>query len=178
MFCPFHSVWTSLRAAVLSEGQTNVPKSPLVVSDFGPIEEERTMGMDVYGREPSDEQGNYFRASVWSWLPLHEAMYRTCADVLDQELIEAMAFNGGDGPEDQETCNQIADRMEALLREKPGGIEVHATLRKTADGRLLSPEELAQLDPKVETQTPYRVTGEHMQEFIGFLRHCGGFAVC
>lgn len=28
------------------------------------------MGMDVYGKDPKDESGRYFRANVWYWHPL------------------------------------------------------------------------------------------------------------
>ncbi len=27
------------------------------------------MGMDVFGRNPSAEAGEYFRATAWSWAP-------------------------------------------------------------------------------------------------------------
>ena len=29
-----------------------------------------TMGMDVYGKNPTAPEGNYFRNSVWCWRPL------------------------------------------------------------------------------------------------------------
>jgi len=60
------------------------------------------MGMDVYGRNPSAESGRYFRANMWHWRPIHELICTLCADLLDMELIEAMAFNGGEGPDNQE----------------------------------------------------------------------------
>lgn len=136
------------------------------------------MGMDVFGKEPSDKRGEYFRANIWSWVPLHEAMYRTCADVLEKELLDAMGYNDGAGPDDQATCSLMADRIEEVLSEKPGGFQVWGDLRKTADGRLLGSEELKELGPEVETFTPYVATGEHVQAFTQFLRYCGGFSVC
>ena len=30
------------------------------------------MGMDVYGRKPKNETGEYFRRNVWGWHPLWE----------------------------------------------------------------------------------------------------------
>jgi DnaJ-class molecular chaperone len=33
------------------------------------------MGMDVFGKEPTGEVGEYFRASVWSWHPLATFLY-------------------------------------------------------------------------------------------------------
>ncbi len=40
----------------------------------------------------------------------------------------------------------------------------------------LSKEE--EKDPNIEKRTPYRTNKEHIQEFIGFLKSCGGFRVC
>jgi len=44
------------------------------------------------------------------------------------------------------------------------------------DGKFLSKEE--EKDPNIEKRTPYRTNKEHIQEFIGFLKSCGGFRVC
>jgi len=30
------------------------------------------MGMDVFGKHPTNDTGTYFRASVWGWAPLAE----------------------------------------------------------------------------------------------------------
>jgi hypothetical protein len=34
------------------------------------------MGMDVVGRNPRTEAGEYFRANVWSWGPIHNLIRR------------------------------------------------------------------------------------------------------
>ena len=35
------------------------------------------MGMDVYGNKPRCSKGEYFRASVWSWRPIHGLIVET-----------------------------------------------------------------------------------------------------
>jgi len=46
----------------------------------------------------------------------------------------------------------------------------------TSEGRFLSPEELAR-QPDLETVSPYQVDDENLREWVGFLRHCCGFAL-
>jgi hypothetical protein len=70
------------------------------------------MGMDVFGRNPDSKAGEYFRANVWSWRPIHDLIIRLCSDFLDKEILGSLGYNDGSGPEDQETCTQIANRFE------------------------------------------------------------------
>ena len=133
--------------------------------------------MDVYGRNPSQESGSYFRASIWSWRPIHSLISALCPDELDPELINAMAVNEGQGVEDQETCNAMAEKFEKWLENN--SCSAHSVpspfLRVTDDGRLLSAEDAAGLN--VETHSPYSVSREHLTDWVQFLRHCGGFEV-
>ena len=138
------------------------------------------MGMDVYGVKPVSETGEYFRASIWMWRPIWERMALLCGDLLNEELLIGMAHNTGWGPKSQETCNKIASRLEVWLAEDSRDEffleNDKSTLRVTLDGRLVSDKELA-AEPKLETKSPYAVSREELQEFIDFLRSCGGFCV-
>lgn len=73
------------------------------------------MGMDVYGRDPANEQGEYFRATVWSWRPIQALMIELCSDILDEELLDAMGTNDGAGPETQAVYTQIAERFDIWM---------------------------------------------------------------
>ena len=64
---------------------------------------------------PSSEQGEYFRANIWSWSPIYELTATLCGDLLDQQTIDAMAFNNGAGPEDGTVCATMANRLEVWL---------------------------------------------------------------
>jgi hypothetical protein len=130
------------------------------------------MGMDVFGRDPSDKTGNYFRASIWSWAPLYEQIVALCRDLFDEDVLDGMAYNQGAGPKDQETCTRMAERFESALTIHQDGFTVpDETTRVTEDGRFVSPEEIAR-NPKLK-----KTCREHVQEWIEFLRHCGGFEV-
>ena len=138
------------------------------------------MGMDVYGVAPASATGVYYRASIWEWRPIWERMVLLCSDLLDEELLIAMSLNGGAGPQNQETCDKIAERLELWLAEDPGEKffleHVSTTLKVTPEGRFVSEEELA-ANPGLVTKSPYSVSREEVIEFIGFLRSCGGFSV-
>ena len=53
------------------------------------------MGMDVYGKNPTDEVGEYFRRNVWGWHPLWEM----CEDMFPELAlkVEEGHTNSGDG---------------------------------------------------------------------------------
>jgi hypothetical protein len=100
-----------------------------------------------------------------------------CGDLLDDALVEALAYNDGAGPVDHETCAQMADRFEVALAKQPHGFASPANgLMVTTDGRFVTPEELTR-NPNLKTRTPYFIDGDHVREWIGFLRSCGGFEV-
>ena len=53
------------------------------------------MGMDVYGKAPTAEVGEYFRRNVWGWRPLWDM----CLDLFPEltEKVEYGHSNDGDG---------------------------------------------------------------------------------
>lgn len=53
------------------------------------------MGMDVYGKNPTSEVGEYFRRNVWGWHPLWQ--YVEIAHPEIAELVEHAHSNDGDG---------------------------------------------------------------------------------
>ncbi|MCA9239157.1 MAG: hypothetical protein KDA37_03105 [Planctomycetales bacterium] len=134
------------------------------------------MGMDVFGREPSAECGEYFRANIWGWGPLHSLMEETCSDLLGEELITAMSYNEGQGPDGQDVCTAMADRLERAVGDQEREFVAESSLRVDAKGRLLSDEEIAGMAPG-DTFSPYRIDAEFVRKWIQFLRHCGGFSV-
>jgi hypothetical protein len=134
------------------------------------------MGMDVCGRHPTTEAGEYFRATIWSWPPIHQLMEELCSDLLDEEMLRQMCYNDGAGPEDQQTCTEMANRFDRWLEHNAEGLHLESDIRMTPEGRLLSEQELAE-NPGQETLSPYQIGDEHLKTWAEFLRHCGGFEV-
>ena len=140
------------------------------------------MGMDVYGLSPAlNGKGEYFRANIWSWFPIWDRLVALCGDFLDERLLMDMTFNNGAGPGDQVTCSRIAERLETWLAQDASErfcrLNDNSGLRVTMQGRFVRDEELAK-DPQLATRSPYSVDRSHVEEFVQFLKNCGGFSVC
>jgi hypothetical protein len=55
------------------------------------------MGMDVYGKSPVTERGEYFRNNVWWWRPLWSYCCEVAFDIISQDVAEAGQYNDGQG---------------------------------------------------------------------------------
>ena len=53
------------------------------------------MGMDVYGKNPANEVGQYFRRNVWGWRPLWQYVEDNHPEIAS--LVEYAQSNDGDG---------------------------------------------------------------------------------
>lgn len=135
------------------------------------------MGFDCYGKNPTKRCGEHFRITIWGWRPLHRQMAELCSDLLGKDLLQEMACNDGAGPDDQDTCTEIAGRLELALSSHPDGFTLNTNLlRVDESGRFVSEEELAR-NPQLKTKSPYHADSEAAKRWIEFLRYCGGFKV-
>jgi len=55
------------------------------------------MGMDVYGKQPNSERGEYFRNNVWWWRPLWDYCVSVAPEVIGEETAEHGHYNDGAG---------------------------------------------------------------------------------
>jgi hypothetical protein len=165
-----------VRIAVLTEGNQTFEAS-LKFTSFGLFMEE-TMGMDVIGRNPVDESGQYFRACVWEWRPLHELIRELCGDFVDEALIAEMQWNSGAGPCDPTACAKMAERFRDWLSKFEGESYFikNDDLGDTPEG--LAKALLSQIPgAKLIGPSAYSVDRETVAEWIQFLDRCGGFEV-
>jgi len=72
------------------------------------------MGMDVFGLNPKNEKGEYFRNNVWWWRPLWMFCCEVGEEVINQELVEAGHFNDGAGLDDDGSKTLARILMEKL----------------------------------------------------------------
>lgn len=134
------------------------------------------MGMDVYGRAPTSDEGEYFRSSIWTWPTVIEAI--ASVDVLPGELVSAMCYNDGAGP-DAAQAIALADALEAKYGDMPAdGVfitEGELTHTGTAEvGRQLM--EVLPMAPGSE-EAEFSADVEFVLKFAKFARHSGGFHV-
>lgn len=66
------------------------------------------MGMDVYGKNPSSEAGEYFRRNVWGWRPLWKYVEDTHPEIAGK--VEYAQSNDGDGL-DAENSIKLAEAL-------------------------------------------------------------------
>lgn len=128
------------------------------------------MGMDVTGKS-----GNYFRANMWSWRPINELCKVANDRFLKGRLnLHGWAYNGGNGLRTQEDCDDLANALEQLLAEMPQTIEAnppkHECRPEDSLVELLDPDRFKVHPEKAE----YSVQKTHAEEFVKFLRECGG----
>lgn len=134
------------------------------------------MGMDVYGRDPKSKDGEYFRANVWSWRPIHELIQKT--NILPQKLIDEMEYNDGAGP-DAEQSLLLAYQLEYMI----DGMSDDNTFMLTSEIDGPVAELLKNLNRQgIDIISPrglvYEADVLHVKEFIQFCRESGGFRVC
>lgn len=123
------------------------------------------MGMDVYGLKPKNKKGEYFRANVWSWRPIVTIMEEAGGEELfDEKSWESMHFNDGAGIQDSALAYELGNRISEWI-----------TRKDLYDGHWTEYNPYEHGD-KFDQQ--YGISREHVNEFVRFLRNCGGFSVC
>jgi len=157
--------------------------------------------MDVYGNKPTTKEGEYFRSSVWSWRPL--AAY--VCDIAPEITAKCKYWqsNDGDGLNAADSA-KLADALQAEIdagrtkgfeRIRRSEIESlpdeDCELCEGTGTRKAVPQRGAG-DPKNggipcngcgttghkrPPDAMYPFETEHVQEFVMFLRSCGGFKI-
>ena len=132
------------------------------------------MGVSVYGREPKDEYGECFDASWFTWRPIHQLIYQLCEDLVDDETLSMMGVNAGAGPKSQYICNEMAKRFEMLLDTGIEGFSLGIDVYLDENG-----VGIAKSGTKGQKRLGgYEVSRRRLEDWIAFLRSCGGFRVC
>lgn len=158
------------------------------------------MGMDVYGKAPTGEAGEYFRRNVWGWHPLWDACLAIAPDLAGK--VEYGHSNDGDGL-DAEDSIALADQIRAVVES--GDAKEYVALRDQMLAAM--PNEPCKYCGATGTRTDevgvkqgmvakrwcngcdgkgsrrpfatnYFLEVEDLMEFEHFLRECGGFEIC
>lgn len=72
------------------------------------------MGMDVMGRAPTSEEGEYFRNNVWWWRPLWDFCYTAGDGIISEELHAGGHFNDGQGLDAEGAYNLGQSLLKAI----------------------------------------------------------------
>jgi hypothetical protein len=133
------------------------------------------MGMDVYGRNPSAPEGEYFCASIWKWQLLAKLVTALCP--YETSSCEHWYSNDGDGLDSVEAI-ALADALEQKLRSG----ELAAAL---CEAKLIGDAE-PPIPARLKARIGSRVlhlerepdVDEHVVDrFAAFVRASGGFSI-
>jgi hypothetical protein len=162
---------------------------------------ETIMGMDVMGKNPKNETGEYFRNNMWWWPPLAIYVCQVAPEIAAK--CKYWQSNDGDGL-DGEASMLLADLLQKEIDS--GRTERYARLRQSQIEQ--APNEPCSLCEGTGTHKPapergagdptkdgivcnscdgngyvrpwvdnYSFSVENVQEFANFLRDCSGFEI-
>jgi hypothetical protein len=145
-------------------------------------EEQRDNYYATIEKYEKENPGQYFRANVWSWRPIHELICRfsdehfteTGKILIEEPVLVNMGMNDGEGPETDWQCQELARRFQVWMEHNANGATLESDCRVEVNtGRFVKVEE----EPDTPTVSAYGVDDEHLKEFVTFLENCGGFQV-
>ncbi len=135
--------------------------------DFLQEGKETEMGFDLYG-----VNGQYFRASIWSWHAIVSLICET--DVLPKDYPDIVCIASNNGYRVVGAlAGAIADALDSRLAELPG---IEKFTLDSGDGPYVDENGCFTDVPGLPA---YQVDREMIQEFIAFCRSCtdGGFEI-
>ena len=153
------------------------------------------MGFDIYGEQPTEEIGEYFRNSVWWWKPLWQYICQIAANVLTEKDKEMGWFNDG-----HLIDKQKAEQIAALLHEEIKSDRAEMYVVKYMDTLKALPKETCDICKGTGTRNDQYVQGtcnachgegkrtawashypinlENIADFAEFCAASGGFTIC
>ena len=162
------------------------------------------MGVDISGRNPKTEEGDYFRSNWWGWRPIV-----ILCQIADEKYklkinFDCWGSNDGKGLRTQKQCDKLADALETMLSNDSGYNEfmvdeddriqiVLGSWCEAGTGRFIGLEIDDELNEQYEygtilyspivtkdglvVESAHSCSLSHIKNFITFLRGCGGFKI-
>ena len=160
------------------------------------------MGVDISGRKPKTNEGDYFCSNWWGWRPI---LAISEAAMLNSKLdydTSNWGSNDGKGLRTQKQCDKLADAIELLisnnwneyLTEDDDRIYiVMGSWCEAGTGRFIPSEDSLSLNEQYEygdilyapvvaengvmVESSYSTSLGRLKQWITFLRSCGGFKI-
>jgi hypothetical protein len=160
------------------------------------------MGVDISGRKPKTEEGDYFASNWWGWRPI---VAISEAAMINSKLDYDTSYwgsNDGKGLRTQKQCDKLADAIELLisnnyneyLTEDDDRIYiVMGSWCEAGTGKFIGSEREHILNQQYEygdilyapvvaedgtlVESSYSTSLDRIKQWITFLRSCGGFKI-
>jgi len=154
------------------------------------------MGMDVYGKNPKHQSGEYFRNNVWYWRPLANYVCDIAPDITQH--CKQWQSNDGDGLNETRSI-QLAEKIWEDIKSGTASVYEQAYRNKMNSmpdetcrvckgtgfrkdlpgyGGESKPcngcDQTGKVRP-IDTEYPFELS--NVKEFANFLENCGGFEI-
>ncbi len=162
------------------------------------------MGVDISGRKPKTEAGDYFCSNWWGWRPIV-----VLCEIASQKYklkidFDCWGSNDGKGLRTQKQCDKLADALELMLSESPNYNEymiddddriqiVMGAWCEAGTGKFIGSEKETELNEQYDygtilfssvvtksgmmVESAHSCSLGHIKNWITFLRGCGGFKI-
>ena len=151
------------------------------------------MGMDVFGRDPTNNVGKYFRNNVWWWRPLWDYCCTVDTDLADK--VPLGYSNDGDGLGTCEDCEELASKLQKSIDS--GYADFYISQRnlqlecqpleicdlcsgsglRNFEGNDIRCNGCEGKGKKKSVDSWYNLDIQNIKNFIEFLNNCGGFQI-
>ena len=158
------------------------------------------MGVDISGRNPINEKGDYFASNWWGWRPINTLCQIAAYKNKLRINFDHWGSNDGKGLRTQKQCDRLADALEELLGEdinlKKNDDRVYLCLGAWVEfgtGKFIGVEKETGLNEQypygeimytsvisadgLAVESAHSTSVGRIKDFIIFLRNCGGFQI-
>jgi hypothetical protein len=160
------------------------------------------MGVDISGRKPLNDDGDYFSSNWWSWRPLHMLSEVAIQTKNLKMNTEGWGSNDGKGLRTQKQCELLASALEDVVK-----VEFNEELSESTDriqicmgswvvagtGQFYHSDIINELNNEYPygtilhsavvtkdgtmVESAHSCSLVHIERWIKFLRNCGGFKI-
>jgi hypothetical protein len=160
------------------------------------------MGVDISGRKPKTEEGDYFCSNWWGWRPI---VALSEAAMISSKLDYDTSYwgsNDGKGLRTQKQCDKLADAIELLISnnyneylttDEDRIYIVMGMWCEAGTGKFIPSEVQSVLNEQYEygdilygpvvavdgtlAESSYSTSLGRLKQWVTFLRNCGGFKI-
>ncbi len=162
------------------------------------------MGVDISGRKPTTNEGDYFCSNWWGWRPINTICQLAAYNSKLKIDFSYWGSNDGKGLRTQKQCDKLADAIELLISESIDFNEfmmdddnrVYICLGSWVEagtGRFIPSEKQMELNKDYPegtmmfrsvvmpdgtlAESSHSTSLGRIKQFVTFLRGCGGFEI-
>jgi hypothetical protein len=162
------------------------------------------MGVDISGKKPTTNEGDYFSSNWWGWRPINTICELAAYNSKLKIDFSYWGSNDGKGLRTQKQCDKLADAIELLISENPqyndnlsdDDDRIYIAMGSWCEagtGKFIGSEREHVLNQEYEygtllfrpvvtpdgslVESSHSTSLGRIKQFVTFLRGCGGFEI-